>query len=53
MILVVQMYNIFRLSGGKNVNNKMKSRMILVHVQKKMLDPNLGRTCRIEALGNI
>ena len=31
---------------------KGSTRMILVHVQK-MLDPNLGRTCRIEALGNI
>ena len=35
MILVVQMYNIFRLEGGKNVNNKRRNtRMILLHVQK-------------------
>ena len=31
---------------------KESTRMILVNVEK-MLDPNLGRTCRIEALGNI
>ena len=31
---------------------KGSTRMILIHVQK-MLDPNLGRTCRIEALGNM
>ena len=38
--------------GEKMSTTKGSTRMILVHVQK-MLDPNLGRTCRIEALGNI